>query len=561
MLKKDNVKKDKNHNFSRLKSPRPIAFAVSLALASSLFQTSQAATFIVDNTMDDSSQVIIGSLRNAVDLANATAGNDTIQFDAALAGSTITLQNFADLSVGDNTSTDSLTIIGPTAGDMNSITVIAAENRRVMTVASAPASGAILTLENMTLKGGNVDFLSGGALDSNNMEVILNHVQVTDSNAGSGGGGISVDDAGLELNHSVVSNNVTDTGGGGGIEVDNGLVRLNQSIIFGNSTTGASSFGGGVSVFQGNLNLFQTTVTNNKTMENQSDGAGLYVSYGDTEIIDSTISNNKTYGFQADGAGIFSRAGKLTLKQATISGNSIIGTDSRGGGIFSRGDVLMKQSTVTENNNTNSHTSSGMYVLNHTAGTDSVIIHNSVLSRNSSVPNGNLEISAYATVSVDSKNNVFGDSPAEFNTSYNDIFTNSPDFGSLNSNGGLTETHLPNATSPAINKGNVEWIEQFKADGLTAGCDATNFCPEAVVVKEDLAKILLKAKYFGLAFTPMPENGIYDDVLVGSFNADWIEALDTEGITDNGCDANKICPKEAVTIEVFETLLDAAFPL
>jgi len=77
-----------------------------------------------------------------------------------------------------------------------------------------------------------------------------------------------------------------------------------------------------------------------------------------------------------------------------------------------------------------------------------------------------------------------------------------------------------------------------------------------IVTKAQLAKIILKAK-FGSAYTPPTGAGTYTDVPIGSFSADWIQGLVDLSIIE-GCEANKFCPNEAVTIDSLATLLLAA---
>ena len=106
------------------------------------------------------------------------------------------------------------------------------------------------------------------------------------------------------------------------------------------------------------------------------------------------------------------------------------------------------------------------------------------------------------------------------------------------------------------NSFNAKWIEQLKADGITEGCSNNMFCPNDVVTKSQLAKILLKAKH-GDAYVPKPAVGIYTDVPINTFNADWIEALKEQGVT-TGCGINKFCPNEGVSVTDFYKMLSKA---
>ena len=106
---------------------------------------------------------------------------------------------------------------------------------------------------------------------------------------------------------------------------------------------------------------------------------------------------------------------------------------------------------------------------------------------------------------------------------------------------------------------NADWIEKLTADGITEGCTVNNFCPQMVVTKEQLAKILLIAKHGSAYLPPVASGSLFTDVSSDSFAVNWIEALSTEGITE-GCDTNKFCPKQAVTVEGFENMLIKTFP-
>jgi hypothetical protein len=89
------------------------------------------------------------------------------------------------------------------------------------------------------------------------------------------------------------------------------------------------------------------------------------------------------------------------------------------------------------------------------------------------------------------------------------------------------------------------FIEQLAADGITAGCEAAEFCPDAPVMRAQMAVFLLRAKH-GASYTPPPATGIFDDVSVDSPFAPWIEQLFSEEITA-GCEPQMYCPSDPVT--------------
>jgi len=100
-----------------------------------------------------------------------------------------------------------------------------------------------------------------------------------------------------------------------------------------------------------------------------------------------------------------------------------------------------------------------------------------------------------------------------------------------------------------VNSFAADWIEQFFNDGITGGCGTNplRYCPTELVTRAQMAIFLLRSK-FGSSYTPPPATGIFADVPVGSFAADWIEDLFNRGIT-TGCQTNPLryCPERTVT--------------
>ena len=103
------------------------------------------------------------------------------------------------------------------------------------------------------------------------------------------------------------------------------------------------------------------------------------------------------------------------------------------------------------------------------------------------------------------------------------------------------------------------WIEQLAAEGITAGCGSGNYCPDATVTRAQMAIFLLKSKY-GSTYIPPAAAGVFSDVPAGSFAADWIEQLASEGIT-SGCGGGKYCPNSSVTRDQMAVFLVKTFNL
>ncbi|MFZ5880414.1 MAG: S-layer homology domain-containing protein [Chloroflexota bacterium] len=74
----------------------------------------------------------------------------------------------------------------------------------------------------------------------------------------------------------------------------------------------------------------------------------------------------------------------------------------------------------------------------------------------------------------------------------------------------------------------ADYIEQLVADGITAGCGGGNYCPDAFVTRAEMAVFLLTANGVvpGLA-----SGAVFDDVPLAHWAAKWIEELHAQGIT------------------------------
>jgi hypothetical protein len=105
------------------------------------------------------------------------------------------------------------------------------------------------------------------------------------------------------------------------------------------------------------------------------------------------------------------------------------------------------------------------------------------------------------------------------------------------------------------------WIKQLAVEGITGGCAAGLYCPEANVSRAEMAVFLLKSKH-GTAFVPPDAAGIFSDVPVGYWADKWIEQLYAEGITA-GCGTAPLryCPDGSVTRAEMAVFLVKTFNL
>jgi len=105
----------------------------------------------------------------------------------------------------------------------------------------------------------------------------------------------------------------------------------------------------------------------------------------------------------------------------------------------------------------------------------------------------------------------------------------------------------------------TDWVERLAAEGVTGGCGGGNYCPDSSVTRAQMAIFLLKTS-MGSSYAPPAAVGIFVDVPVGSFGADFIEDLYNRGIT-GGCQLSPLlyCPGNAVLRQQMATFLTRTF--
>lgn len=242
---------------------RFLLFAVVLltVFCGAFAHNAQAAVYTVNQSGDagDLTCDATCTLRDAVDDANANPSNDVINFNAAVTNVTLNSQ----IQVNN---AGTLTINGNGA-NATTINVEPGFNRIFN------ASFAVLTIQGVTLQGGNND---GSAVYASNSTITL---------------------------ESVAVRNIT----GAGIIV------------------GAVFIMGGT-----NHRIANSTISGNTGF---ADCAALFVDTASITIVNTTVSDNSTtpngYG---SGALCFGREVTATIRNSTISGNTANGTDGNGGG-------------------------------------------------------------------------------------------------------------------------------------------------------------------------------------------------------------------------------------
>ncbi len=430
--------------------------------------------FTVTN-LSDAAVAPAGSLREAIDLANAAPGVDTINFATGLTGTLSLAAGAGDLDI-----TDSVSINGPGATDLT-IDAAAATSRifnieatsgdvmlKGMTLANGAAGvgangGAVyfdslgmLTISDSVISGNTAGANGGGIFSSGNL--IVTNTTIGGASAGAGntasgsGGGIYSQGTAM-LQNSIVSGNAATTGDGGGVYAA-GTITVQSSTIGGLTAAEANTAGNrGGGIYTTSLMLNTSTVAGN-TATNSGGGiksttvivqnstvSGNTSNTGDGGGIDgfnvvlrnSTVSGNTA--FVATGGGI--RAANATLQDSTVANNGTFGT---GGGVYASSKLNIQNSIVANNNALTANPD-----LRTPAAATDTKIKSSLIGDNTDTT-----LTATGNAAMDANGNFIGDGAA-MAISVTDAFGTGG--GALGDNGGPTQTIALMTGSIAINNG------------------------------------------------------------------------------------------------------------
>ncbi len=429
---------------SPVRRARPVTNRVSLA-AEVFEDRTVPSTFTVTRSTDDSST---GSLRWAVNRANATPGADTINFDASVSSITLTrgellLTDSAETTiVGASTGTQisggglsrAFEVFSTARATLDSLKLVngyADNGGAVVNFGTLAVANSIISGNVASVYGGGIANLSGGTLTVTNSTISGNKA----NGSGSVGGGIaSLYRTTLTVTGSTVSNN--ESWIGGGIDTEWGTATVTNSTITGNT---ASDQGAGFSNFRGTLTITNSTVSNN-TAANWAGGINNHT--GTLRVTNSIVSGNTA---NEQGGGIRNYLGPLTVTGSTISGN----TGRIGGGIGSFSGVLtvanstvagntgsigggvdIEQSTATITNSTIAGNSASVLGGGISAYESALIINNTIVAHSTGV-----DISVLASVATGSHNLVQDGSGGLVGT-----ITGDPLLATLGNYGGPTQT-------------------------------------------------------------------------------------------------------------------------
>ncbi len=245
------------------------------------------------------------SLREAVALANLSAGADIIAFDKSLLGQTIIL------TAGELALTADVSIDGDVNGDRKAdITISGHDASRVFNISGAQTDVDLLSL---TLAHGSA--ANGGAVYAHNASSLdIVDTTIRNSQASGDGGGISaVSVAAFNLLNSTLTANTAGQQGGA-LSIAQSAAAITNTTIDGNSAGGS---GGGLSAGSGSVSIGSSTITGNHAAAGGG-GAENHTGSATFDITNSVVAEN-TAGPAHTGNDV-----QGTIASAT---HSVFGTD------------------------------------------------------------------------------------------------------------------------------------------------------------------------------------------------------------------------------------------
>lgn len=389
------------------------------------------ATFIVTNRLDGNVPGL--SLREAISLANARPGTDTIFLPAGFMRITVPGTGENGNVTGDFDITDDVVI----AGKSRTASVISANGLdRVFDV----LGGVDVIFKNLAIRDGNAPGDGGGVqMAFDNSTLVFSSVTLLSNRAAQNGGGLALTkNASATILNSVINLNVAGTLGGGIFARDPAVdLNIQKTAIAANT----AAFGAGVHFNARFFTLGRSTVDHNTAT---ADGGGVWV----------RASADPTTG------------GTATFANSTISTNS---AGNRGGGIFIENDAVntpapnyvVDSSTIAFN-----AANVGGGIFNNDAA-DDVAVRNTIIA-----PNTALNLRDVAGNFLSFGFNLVGVDDTAVGAFRNDgtSLTGTPGapldplLSPLGFWAGTTKTHFLQFGSPAIDRGST--VATFDQRGL-----------------------------------------------------------------------------------------------
>ncbi len=296
-----------------------------------------------------------------------------------------------------------------------------------------------LGAEQLTISGNNTSRVF--KIDSNSdINVTIESLTITGGQT-SAGDDNNDDGAGIWNRENLTLKNVVVIGNqavddGGGIRND-GEINIINSTVADNTSVGTSFFSGGGGLI--NTQGASATVVNSTFSGNTAENGGGIRNDGTLNIYNTTLSDNNSIFFLGGGGAIANSLGIVNIQSSTITKNKAVGS---GAGISTTSIVNVTNSIIAAN--TDEKDIAAVSSQGFTGSFNS--------NGNNLIGNGD-GVSAFTA----DKEDIVGTAAAPIN----------PLLGSLQDNGGATQTHALLADSPAINAGNNTKLveDNFDLDG------------------------------------------------------------------------------------------------
>jgi hypothetical protein len=304
---------------------------------------------------------------------NATGDFDIIPNPASPPKSTLTIQNTSGGKViVDGNHLDRVFDINPNDITAPSKFTVLLKGFTIQNGFAQPGDGATgsgggirdqgnvsLTLTNMTVTN-NMATADGGGIAMENVfstpwTLTINNSKITNNHAGDAGGGVETDGSGRTfINPGTVITGNTSLNQGAGIWLDaiqvgdtfqSSSLKVNGAYIANNrALSGAMGVGGGIgNAGNGAVTIIDSTLANNSAGLTGG-GFGDQNAQGTLTVLDSNFLNNNATG---SGGGIAAGGPVTSITNTEIDGNT---SGATGGGIFANGTTLTVQSSTLADN-------------------------------------------------------------------------------------------------------------------------------------------------------------------------------------------------------------------
>jgi CSLREA domain-containing protein len=255
-------------------------------------------TFTVNRLTDDGDGVCDStcSLRDAIDIANSTAGHDTIVLPAGTLRIQLSNTDEDNDFYGDFDIKGDLTIRGQGTSTTTVQSFVA--NQRVFDVVTGATD---LTLQDLAVAGGSgIDF-GGGIRDANTGQLTLERVAVHDN---------------------IVSSDNATYAYGAGVYKSAGSLIVSDSAIYNNGLT-LALFGGGILLETASADIENTTISGNKATHS---GGGIQNDMDNAVTLAfDTITGNTAVTGSGGGVGAGTHA---RIRSSIVAGNSASSGDN-----------------------------------------------------------------------------------------------------------------------------------------------------------------------------------------------------------------------------------------